>query len=75
MHLMSSSQAAALASGVAVLICFAYECKIDGKWNKSPTAGAAVATILGVLFAILFAGGQDVPVVTVPPDQSTATQP
>lgn len=58
---MTQAQAASLASGVAVLLCFAYECKIEGKWGKSPTAGAAVATVLAVLFSILFAGGQETP--------------
>jgi hypothetical protein len=76
MSWMTPAQAASLASGVAVLLCFAYECRIDGKWGKSPTAGAALATVLAVLFSILFAGGRETSSPTpAPPAAPVASTP
>jgi hypothetical protein len=69
---MSPAQAAALAGGVTVLLCWLFECWVDGRWSKNPTAGAALGAVLAVLFSIAFAGGREQP---GPPPQPSEASP
>jgi hypothetical protein len=66
MNLMSATQAASLAGGATVLVCWLFECWVDRGWKKSPTAGAALGAIFAVLCSIAFAGGQETPTPPAP---------